>query len=67
MAMTTMKTKNKNNTKEELAAAASTLGKDVEEIADIIASLTRDLLLIWAVEVDINNVSVDQEEEGGGK
>ena len=31
-------------TKEELEATASALGKDVKEIASLIASLTRDLL-----------------------
>ena len=48
-------------------AAASALGKDIKEIADLIASLTRDLLLCLAVEVGVDNVSVDKKGGGGGK
>ena len=52
-----------------MAAAASALEKDVEEIAGLIASLTRDLLPCWAVDVDVNvnDISIDPEQEGAGE
>ena len=49
-----------------MAAAASSLEKDAEDIADIVVSFTRDLLLCRAVKVDVNNFSIDREEEGVG-
>ena len=54
----------KTKTTDKLVAATSAFRKDVEEIADLITFLTRDLLLLWAVEVNIKNISVDREEEG---
>ena len=54
----------KTKTTDKLVAATSALRKDVEEIADLITFLTRDLSLLWAVEVNIKNISVDREEEG---
>ena len=61
MKMTTMMTTNNTKTTDELAATTSALGKDVEEIAGIIASLTRDLSPRRAIDVDVDDVSVDQE------
>ena len=58
MAMTTTITTNKTKTTEEFLAAASTLRKDAEDIADLIELLTRDLSLHQAVAVDADNVSV---------
>ena len=55
----TIRTKNTKTT-EELAAAASALKKDAEDISDLIALLTRDLFLRQAVEVDVKNVSVNR-------
>ena len=63
MAMTTAITTKKTKTTEEMAAAASTLENNSEHIADLIASLTRDILLRRSVEVDVNNISVDQEKD----
>ena len=54
----------KTKTTDKLVAATSALRKDVEEIADHITFLTRDLSLLWAIEVNIKNISVDREEEG---
>ena len=62
MAMATTITTKKTKTTDELAAAASPLEKDAEDIADLVVSLTRDLLLRRVVEVDVNNFSVDREE-----
>ena len=62
MKMTTTIKTTKTKTTEELAATASALGKEAEDIADLIALLTRDLSLRQAVAVEVENVSVDQEE-----
>ena len=66
MAMATTVTTKNTKTMEELAAAASALEKDAEYIADLVVLLTRDLLLRWDVEVDVNKFYVDREEEGVG-
>ena len=59
----------KNNTKitEELAAAASSLRKYVNDITGLITSLTRNILPFRAVniDVDVDKVSINWEEEGG--
>ena len=62
MTMTNTITTTKTKMIEELAAAASSLRKDIEEIAGLIASLTRYLLPLRAVDVDVDDFSVNQEE-----